>query len=62
MNEGRGSMSTMKKERRTTEDRNVLKKATYKAKKEYRDSICDKIMEFQRTGHYDVMHMKTKEL
>ena len=32
--------------------RNKLKRATYKSKKEYLDSICDKIMEFQRTGLY----------
>jgi hypothetical protein len=38
--------------------RNELKRATDKAKKEYLESICDKIMEFQRTGH--LMHMKTR--
>jgi hypothetical protein len=32
------------------------------AKKEYLESICDKIIEFQRTGRYDLMYMKTKEL
>jgi len=31
--------------------KNELKKATEKTKKECYDSICDKIMEFQRTGH-----------
>jgi hypothetical protein len=30
--------------------KNELKKATEKTKKEYHDSVCDKIMEFQRTG------------
>jgi hypothetical protein len=24
--------------------------------------MCDEIMEFQRTGRYDLMYMKTKEL
>ena len=38
--------------------RKELKRATDKAKKEYLESICDKIMEFQRTGH--LMHMKTR--
>jgi hypothetical protein len=37
-----------KKKGRTAEDRNELKKATDKTK-----SICDEIMEFQRTGHND---------
>jgi hypothetical protein len=26
------------------------------------ESICDKIIEFQRTGHYDVIYVKMKEL
>jgi hypothetical protein len=42
--------------------RNELKRVTDKAKKEYLGSICAEIMEFQRTGHYDLMYMKTKEL
>jgi hypothetical protein len=29
---------------------------------EYLESICDKIIEFQRTGCYELMYMKTKEL
>jgi hypothetical protein len=37
-----------------------LKSATDKAKKEYLESICDEIIEFQRTGRYDLMYMKTK--
>jgi hypothetical protein len=32
------------------------------AKKEHLDSICDEIIEFQRTGRYDLMYMKTKQL
>jgi coenzyme F420-reducing hydrogenase alpha subunit len=42
--------------------RNELKKASDNAKKEYLESICDEIMEFQRTGRNDLMYMKTKEL
>jgi hypothetical protein len=41
---------------------NKLKGATQNAKKEYLDSLCDEIMEYQRTGHNDLMYMKTKEL
>ena len=39
-----------------------MKRATDNAKKEYLENICNKIMEFQRTGRYDLMYMKTKEL
>jgi hypothetical protein len=42
--------------------RNELKSATDNAKKENLDSICDEIIEFQRTGRYDLMYMKTNEL
>jgi len=35
--------------------RNELKRATDSAKKEYLENICNGIMEFQRTGRYDVM-------
>jgi hypothetical protein len=35
--------------------RNELKRATDSAKKEYLENICNEIMEFQRTGRYDVM-------
>ena len=42
--------------------RNTLKGARDKAKKEYLENIRNEIMEFQRTGHYDFMYMKTKEL
>jgi len=42
--------------------RNELKSATDNAKKEYLKNICKEIMEFQRTGRYDLMYMKTKEL
>ena len=33
-----------------------------KAKKEYLENACTEIMEFHRTGRYDLMYMKTKEL
>jgi len=39
-----------------------LKRATEKAKKEYLENTCTEIMEFQRTGRYDLMYMKKKEL
>jgi hypothetical protein len=42
--------------------RDKLKRATDNAKKKYRKNMCDKIVEFQRTGRYDLMYMKTKEL
>jgi hypothetical protein len=42
--------------------RNELKRATDNAKIEYLKNICNEIMEFQRTGCYDLMYMKTKEL
>jgi hypothetical protein len=41
--------------------RNELKRATEKAKKEYTENACTEIMEFHRTGRYDLMYMKTKE-
>jgi hypothetical protein len=28
----------------------------------YLHSICNETTEYQRTGHYDLMYMKTKEL
>jgi hypothetical protein len=40
--------------------RNELKRATGSAKKEYLENICNEIMEFQRTGRYNLMYMKTK--
>ena len=42
--------------------RNKLKRPTDTAKKEYLENICNEIMEFQRTGRYDLMYMKTKVL
>jgi len=37
-----------------------LKRATELAKKEYLENICKEIMEFHRTGRYDLRYMKTK--
>ena len=42
--------------------RNELKRATEKAKKKYLENTCTEIMEFHRTGRYDLMYLKTKEL
>jgi hypothetical protein len=52
-NEGR---NTYQKTEEQTE------RATDKATMEYFQSVCDNIVEFQRTGRYDLMYMKTKEL
>jgi hypothetical protein len=37
-----------------------LERATEKAKNESLESICDDVMEFQRTGLYDSMYLKTR--
>jgi len=43
--------------------RNELKRATDNVKKEYLKNICNEIVEFKKkTGRYDLMYMKTKEL
>jgi hypothetical protein len=42
--------------------RNKLKISMDKVKKECLDSTCDDIMECQRTGHYNLVYMKTKIL
>jgi hypothetical protein len=39
-----------------------LKRTTDNAKKEYLENICREIMEYQRTGLYDLMYIKTREL
>jgi hypothetical protein len=64
MDEWSGRISTTTKKRKKNErrQRNELKRAREKAKKEYLDCQCDEIIEFQRTGRYDLMYMKTKEL
>jgi hypothetical protein len=40
--------------------RNELTRATDNAKKECHENIFNKIMDFQRTGRYDFIYMKTK--
>jgi hypothetical protein len=42
--------------------RNTLKRPTDNAKKEYLENTCNEIMEFQGTGCYDLMNMRTKDL
>jgi len=39
-----------------------IETAADKTKKGYLESICGTIMEFQRKGHYDLMHIKMKKL
>jgi len=41
--------------------RNELQRATEKAKTEYLENACTEIMEFHRTGRYDLIYMKTKD-
>jgi hypothetical protein len=62
MNEGSGGMSTTKKEGRTRETGERIEKGHRQTKKEYLERTCHEITEFQRTGSYDLMHMKAKEL
>jgi hypothetical protein len=42
--------------------RKELKRVSGKAKKEYLECTCHKIMEFQGRGPCDIMYMKMKEL
>jgi hypothetical protein len=42
--------------------RKELKSATDNAKNVYLKNICEEIMEFQRTGRYYFMYMKTKDV
>jgi hypothetical protein len=39
-----------------------MKRAAEKAKKEYLESVCDDLTEFQTAGRYDLPYMETKEL
>lgn len=41
---------------------NKMQRVPDNAKNVYLESICDKIMEFQRTECYDLMYMTTKEI
>jgi hypothetical protein len=40
---------------------NKLESATDKAKKEYLESLCDEVLEIERTGRYALLYMKTEE-
>ena len=63
MDEGNRRLNNIQGRWRYRRLRNKLNKAADEAKKEYLETtICDKITEFQRTGHYDLMYMKAKEL
>lgn len=50
--EGKKNYRRLKKE---------LNRVTDKAKKQYLDSTCDEIIQFQRTGNYDLMYIKMKK-
>jgi hypothetical protein len=39
-----------------------LKRTKEKNKKKYLENACREIMEYHRTGRYDLMYMKTKEI
>ena len=63
MCEGNGkNVNTEEVRRKYRRLRNELKRATEKARNEYLENACTQIMEFHRTGLYDLMYMKTKEL
>jgi hypothetical protein len=42
--------------------RNEMKRPADKAKKEYLESVCDDLTEFQTGRRYDLPYMETKEL
>jgi hypothetical protein len=54
-------VSIPKQEDKTTED-NELRRATDKAKLEYLESKHNEITELQRTGQYNLMYRRAKEL
>jgi hypothetical protein len=62
MKEGSGRMSTLNKAGKLPEAEEQIENSHKNAKKEYLENICNEIMEFQRTGRYYLMYMKTKEL
>jgi hypothetical protein len=39
-----------------------LERATETAKKVHLENVCNENIEFQKSGRYDLMYMKTKEL
>jgi hypothetical protein len=42
--------------------RNELKRIIEETKNGYLENTCNEIVQFQRTGRYDLMYMKTKDL
>ena len=62
MSEGNGRMLTLKKAGRTTGDWETNWKEPQKRPKSNKLRKHTEIMEFHRTGRYDLMNMKTKEL
>jgi len=56
------NVNTEEGRRKNRRLRKEFKRATEKTKKEYLENTCTEIMEFHRTGRYDLMYMKTKEL
>ena len=56
------NVNTEERRRNYRRLRSELKRATEKEKKKYLENVCKEIMEFHRTGRYDLMYMKTKEL
>jgi hypothetical protein len=62
MDERRKRENVNKEERRKNyrKLRNELKRATDNPKKKYLAGICDEIIEFERTGRYDLTYRKTK--
>jgi hypothetical protein len=61
MKEGNGRMSTLEKGKNYRMLRNELKRTTDNVIKEYLENMCNEILEFQRTGLYNLRYMKTKE-
>ena len=56
------NVNTEEGRRNYRRQRNELKRATEKTEKEYLENTFTEIMEFHRTGRYDLMYMKPKEL
>jgi len=52
----RKNVNTEKGRKNYRKLRNELKKSHINAKKEYLENICNEIMEYQRTGRYDLMY------
>ena len=56
------NVNTEKGRRNYRRLKNEFKRATENAKKEYLENTCTEIMEFHRTGRYDLTYTKEKEL